>query len=107
MQIAKYNPEMVKIWDEFVLMAKNRHFFFQRGYMEYHSDRFIDCSLLFFDDRNRLLAIIPASKSGSRFVSHGGLTFGGFLVDDRMTTSLMLEIFDVMKMYLDPEGAHV
>lgn len=104
MQIAKYNPEMVKIWDEFVLMAKNGHFFFQRGYMEYHSDRFIDCSLLFFDDRNRLLAIIPASKSGSRFVSHGGLTFGGFLVDDRMTTSLMLEIFDVMKMYLRNEG---
>lgn len=104
MRIAKYNAEMEKIWDEFVLRAKNGHFFFQRDYMEYHSDRFIDCSLLVFDDRERLLTILPASKSENRFISHGGLTFGGFLVDDRMTTSLMLEIFDIVKMYLRNEG---
>lgn len=99
-RVSRFSREYYLLWNEFVLRAKNGHFFFQRDYMEYHADRFIDYSLMFFDDRDRLLALLPASKSGTSFISHGGLTFGGFLVDDRMTTGIMLELFEQLKIYL-------
>lgn len=99
-----YKAEYKQQWDGFISKAKNRHFFFFRDYMEYHQERFADYSLMFFDDRDRLLAVLPASKSRNSFISHGGLTFGGFLVDDRMTTSIMLDLFTQLKIYLKERG---
>ena len=104
MHIDKYSPKMKRTWDEFVLKAKNGHFFFQRDYIEYHKDRFFDYSLLFYDNKEKLIAVLPASKNDSSFVSHGGLTFGGFLVNENMTTSLMLELFFELKTYLKQQG---
>ena len=45
----------------------------KRGYMDYHSDRFIDNSLMFYED-DKLIALMPASKHGNELRSHGGLT---------------------------------
>ena len=102
--IIKYTKENKTIWDEFCKAAKNRHFFFQRDYMEYHKDRFIDGSLMFFEEKKGLIACLPASQNGTSYVSHGGLTFGGFVVDNNMTTSLMLECFAVLNNYLAAHG---
>jgi len=61
MQILKYTTEHKNIWNEFVKNAKNAHFFFLRDYMEYHSDRFEDYSLLVFDETQKLISILPAN----------------------------------------------
>ncbi len=51
----------------------------QRDFMEYHSDRFEDYSLMIYTDHD-LIACIPAHKIDRKFRSHGGLTYGGILL---------------------------
>ncbi|MFV0563958.1 GNAT family N-acetyltransferase [Malaciobacter mytili] len=104
MKIVKYIVEYKNNWNEFVRNSKNSHFFFQRDYMEYHSDRFEDFSLMIFDETNKLISILPANIKENILYSHQGLTFGGFLVDDKMKTETMLEIFDLLKQFLKEQN---
>lgn len=90
--VQPYTPERKKEWDAFIGRAKNGLFLFFRDYMEYHADRYTDASLMFYDG-NRLLALFPASLQDGVLSSHGGLTFGGVVSDDRMTASTMLTVF--------------
>lgn len=97
--ITPYQPEHKTRWDQFVRDSKNGVFLFHRDYMEYHSDRFADASLLFFDG-DRLLAVMPANRQGDVLYSHGGLTFGGILSDQKMRTPVMLEVFSSLSAHL-------
>jgi len=100
MNIIKYTIENQDLWNNFVKNSKNGHFFFQRSYMEYHADKFEDFSLMVFDDKKKLIAILPANKKDNVLYSHQGLTFGGFLVDDKIKTETMLNIFDQLVEFL-------
>jgi hypothetical protein len=93
-------------WNAFVRASKNGTFLFDRGYMEYHADRFEDASLVAFEGEAEanLVALLPASRTGDRVVSHGGLTYGGWVSDARMTTPAMLGLFDRLRGYLSAEG---
>lgn len=102
-EIAKYNSELKKPWDDFIERSKNGTFLFYRDYMEYHVDRFKDSSFLFFDD-NRLIAVFPTNIRGSILDSHGGLTFGGVLSDRKMRTPLMIDIFSKLIIFLKRVG---
>ncbi len=104
MTIVKYKKEYKNNWNEFVKNSKNSHFFFHRDYMEYHSDRFEDFSLMVFDETDKLIAILPANIKDEILYSHQGLTFGGFLVDDKMKTETMLEIFESLKHFLKEQN---
>jgi hypothetical protein len=94
MQIIKYTSEQKNVWDNFIAGSKNGHFMFYRDYMEYHSNRFTDHSLLIFED-NKVSAVLPASfnKSENIVVSHAGLSFGGVVSDYKMSSEKMLLIF--------------
>lgn len=94
-----YNPENKNVWDEFVDSSKNGTFMLKRGYVEYHSDRFVDFSLMFYEEE-KLVAVMPASLHGTEVRSHGGLTYGGIVTDKKMTTPKMLEIFETLKTFL-------
>jgi hypothetical protein len=104
MKITKYTIKNKNLWNEFVRNSKNGHFFFQRDYMEYHSNRFDDFSLMVFDETDKLIAILPANIKENIVYSHQGLTFGGFLVDDKMKTETMLDIFESLKLFLKEHG---
>jgi len=97
--IRRYTSEDKKLWDDFVKKSKNGVFLFLRDYMEYHSDRFQDHSLIFMNG-NKPLALLPANLTDHTLVSHEGLTFGGMLTNQKMKTSIMLDIFDALKTYL-------
>jgi hypothetical protein len=103
LQVARYEATHKAAWDRFVAQAKNGHFLFQRDYMDYHADRFTDHSLMFFDDA-RLLALLPANRTGDTLVSHGGLTFGGVISDHKMKAATMLQLFDALKEHLRADG---
>jgi len=90
-------------WDNFVARARNGTFNFLRDYQEYHRERFPDHSYL-FQRNGDVIALLPASRGGDEISSHGGLTFGGVLIDSRMTTPLMLEVFDVLLARLRQDG---
>lgn len=71
--------------------------------MDYHADRFEDCSIL-FTEGSRLVAALPANRQEDTLVSHAGLTFGGIVTDDQMTVGRMLAIFDLLMDYLCRQG---
>jgi len=102
-RVEPYTSEHKQIWDEMIANSRNGVFLFFRDYMEYHSDRFHDASLLFFDKQN-LLAVLPADRNGNQVVSHGGLTFGGVISGRNVGASAMLELFDVLRGWLHGQG---
>lgn len=71
----------------------------ERNYMDYHSDRFEDFSLMFFDD-DKLIALLPASKHDGEIRSHGGLTYGGIITNRKMTAPKILDLFKDLKEFL-------
>ena len=101
-EIVKYESNCKSLWDDFVSKSKNGSFLFCRDYMESHSDRFIDSSLLFFED-DVLIAVMPANVSGAVLHSHEGLTFGGVISNKQMTIELMLNLFGCLMTYLDQQ----
>ncbi len=102
-EVARYRPEGSGRWDEFVSGSGNGVFLFRRGYMDYHSDRFRDHSLL-FTAGGRLAAVMPAHEEGDTLCSHNGLTFGGIVSGTGMTASLMLDIFHALRGYMEEAG---
>jgi hypothetical protein len=90
--VQRYLPEHKAAWDEFVHDAKNATFLFYRDYMGYHDDRFSDHSLMIERD-GALVALLPANAVAQVLESHGGLTYGGLIVGDHMTTAMMMEVF--------------
>ena len=104
MRALRYEPGHRDLWNRFLATSKNGTFLFHRDYMEYHADRFRDHSLLFFDDRERLSGLLPASRHGDDVVSHGGLTYGGVVTDPDMKTATMLTVFDAMLTFLRQDG---
>lgn len=103
-QVVTYEPSHKSAWDEFVARAKNGVFLFRRDYMDYHADRFPDSSLMFYDERGELLALLPATVRDGVMTSHAGLTFGSIIVDARMKVGLMLEVFDALLDHLRTMG---
>ena len=103
--IIKYNSNMKDCWDAFVKASKNGTFLFMRDYMDYHGDRFTDHSLMFYCD-NRLLAILPANIRNEEhtLVSHGGLTYGGFIMQPNTKARDMIEIVEELKRYMQETG---
>lgn len=99
MDIVRYSRDKKNEWNAFLKNSKNGLFLFDRDYIEYHSDRFIDFSLMFYN-KDELIALLPANIADNVLVSHGGLTFGGFITDLEMKTSSMLILFDELKDYL-------
>lgn len=100
MVIKRYNSSFEDQWNDFVRKSKNATFLFERGFMEYHADRFYDHSILALDEKNEVLAVLPASESGEEVISHGGLTYGGLLMLPVTKTIEVIEILDHILMYL-------
>ena len=98
-----YTDEDAARWNSFIAASRNGTFLFQRGYMDYHRDRFQDASLL-IGNEGGLIAVLPASRSGDKLVSHGGLTYGGLVVDDRMTSGQALALFQALAEHLAGTG---
>lgn len=103
LKTVEYLKEKKQLWDEFITNSKNGNFLFYRDYMEYHSERFTDHSLMFYEKDN-LVAVMPANIKDKTLSSHAGLTFGGIISNRRMKTPLMIKIFESMKEYLSEIG---
>ena len=102
-RIEKYSSEKEDIWNRFNKESKNSLFMFDRKYMDYHSDRFKDHSLLFYDE-DKLIAILPLSEHGEELKSHGGLTYGGFITDSKMKQHTMMDCFETFISYAKENG---
>lgn len=88
-----YQKDKKHEWDEFIRNSRTPLFFFQRDFMEYHADRFIDNSLMFYQD-DRLVAVLPANKHEDSLISHGGLTYGGLIFSSKTRADLTITVLD-------------
>jgi hypothetical protein len=104
MRVQQYSESGKTLWDGFVRDSKNGTFVLLRDYMEYHRDRFQDHSLFVWDERRNLVAVLPANEDENVLVSHGGLTYGGFVTDKRMKTPDMLGAFEAVLLHLQQES---
>lgn len=98
-EILRYTSEQLNAWNQFVANSKNATFLFNRNYMDYHSDRFIDHSLMIFR-KGKLYALLPANEKGNVYYSHQGLTYGGLLMNDKATVGETVELFKTVNDYL-------
>ena len=99
LNIVRYTAEQKTVWDSFVATSKNGTFLFMRDYMDYHADRFADHSLMFYKG-GRLIALLPGNESDDTYYSHGGLTYGGFILSYHATATVVLEAFYLLCRYL-------
>lgn len=97
--IKPYDKTYKALWDDFIERSKNGTFMLKRDYVEYHADRFVDNSLLFFYD-DELIALLPLSRHDNVLKSHGGLTFGGFISSANMKQVKMNECVKALIEYL-------
>lgn len=104
LEVRRFSSAEGERWDAFVRASKNGTFLFERGFMDYHADRFDDRSLVVGTAEGEWLALLPAHRHGARLESHGGLSYGGFVVGERMTTPLMLEVFAATERHLAAQG---
>ena len=94
MEIIRYKASMATQWDEFARHSRNGTFMHQRNYMDYHSDRFTDCSLIATRD-GKPCAMLPACIDQETLYSHRGLTYGGWIVPlKHFDATVMLEAMD-------------
>lgn len=103
--IRRYHQDDRSAWDEFVARSKNATFLFARGFMEYHSDRFQDHSLV-AEEYGKVIALLPANLSGNTLHSHQGLSYGGWLTDASMTATGLLAVFEAAIAFLAQQGVH-
>jgi hypothetical protein len=101
--IVRYTPAHHDVWNSYVAKSRNATFLFYREYMDYHSDRFFDHSLLFYIG-NHLHSVLPAHEVGDIFCSHRGLTYGGLLMDEDVITADVLVLFEELNTYLRQSG---
>ena len=114
MTIIPYSINRKETWDAFVEMSKNGTFLLKRNFMDYHSDRFFDCSLLIysgispdeeFKERSLttkdLVAVFPANwdKESLTVYSHKGLTYGGLVVLPEVTQKEVMDMMQAIMQY--------
>ncbi len=103
-EIIKYDASMAARWDEFARLSRNGTLLHQRGYMDYHSDRFKDCSLIAMRE-GKLCALLPACVDGDTLWSHRGLTYGGWLVPlKHFDATVMIEVMDAACQWMTDKG---
>lgn len=103
-EIIKYDASMAARWDEFARLSRNGTLLHQRGYMDYHSDRFKDCSLIAMRE-GKLCALLPACVDGNTLWSHRGLTYGGWLVPlKHFDATVMIEVMDAACQWMTDKG---
>ena len=104
MEIIRYEPSMASSWNELARQSRNGTFLHQREYMDYHSDRFEDCSLVAVRD-GKPCALLPACIEGDTLWSHRGLTYGGWLVPlKHFDATVMIEAMDAACDWMNAQG---
>lgn len=93
MELKRYQKSNKKEWDNFIDKSRFDTFLFKRDFMDYHADRFNDCSFMFYR-KGKLAAILPGNVANKTWYSHQGLTYGGLITSNKISINDVLEIFE-------------
>jgi hypothetical protein len=102
-KVTRYSPDMIAHWDDFVSLSKNGTFILQRGFMDYHEERFKDHSLMIYKNE-QLVAVVPAHEKEQTLYTHQGLTYGGFVWHKKIKFEVAFECFKSVLCYACTQG---
>ena len=100
--VERYAPHLAETWASVLADSRNGVFLFERGYLEYHAERFTDVSAIAYLD-GQPAALLPASieRASGHVSSHAGLTFGGVVLIRALragdSIALTNALFDALK----------
>lgn len=107
LEIEQYTPERKREWDGLVDQSRQGTFLLRRDYMDYHSDRFLDSSLM-FRDGDKLVGLLPANRVDDTLYSHQGLTYGGLITGNKATATEVIDMFGCLNSWCKANGvSHV
>ena len=101
-----YNETDFEAWNKLVSESKNGTFLFDRNFMDYHKHKFQDFSLMIYNEKNKLIAILPAHRIGDEVYSHLGLTYGGIIIKKDLRLTVFFEVFSEILKFLFQEGIY-
>lgn len=101
-KISRYQDSYKNVWNEFIATSKNATFLFNRDFMEYHSDRFRDFSLMIFKDE-KLKAVLPANIRENSVYSHQGLSYGGLILKKTIIFEEVAKLFQEVLQFFEKE----
>lgn len=102
-EIKPYSPSLRPVWEELLRNSKNGTFILSRPYMDYHSDRFTDASLVIWR-KDKPFALLPASAHGRQVRSHGGLTYGGLIIGPDAGTAAVIDTLEAIARHFRAAG---
>lgn len=102
-EVLRYNERHKSVWDISVGKSKNGLFLFERNYLDYHNDRFLDHSLI-ISKNEKIIALFPANQSANEIHSHGGLTFGSLIMSFDIKATEVIDVLELIKKYYKELG---
>lgn len=101
--IKPYQPELKGDWDAVVSSSINGTFIHQRDFIEYHGNRFKECSLMFYF-QGKPVVVFPAEKSENQVFSYRGLTHGGWIITNELEEEQLRNIIKDTLQYYQLKG---
>lgn len=71
--------------------------------MDYHGDRFLDASLIFYK-KEKPVGLFPANMVDDQIHSHQGLTYGGLVLATPLSMEEILAVFRILLVYYSQLG---
>lgn len=93
-EVRPFEASAEATWEQFASGSVNGTLLHRRRFLNYHGNRFRDCSLLLYYE-GRLVGLLPAAESRSdsrEVVSHPGATYGGLVHQGKARGELMLQL---------------
>jgi len=96
--VTQYSNEWKNRWDDFVLKSNNGTMFHLQRFLEYHERGKFHWHHLLFLEREKIVAVLPASTMGSTLESPIGASYGSFVTHD-LDFATALELVDLFSDY--------
>ena len=104
--VKRYAAGLKEDWAHVLADSRNGIFLFDRNFVEYHGDRFTDCSAIAYLD-DKPVALLPASIDplSAHVSSHAGLTFGGVVLKRELRGAVAIDVINAVLKALKEWGA--
>lgn len=93
-----YTSDLRRDWDQLISDGVNSALVHYRGYLDYHKDRFLDCSVMIYEG-DVLLGVFPAEEKEKAIYSHRGITFGDVVFKKKLEKKYLAEIIESISSY--------
>lgn len=105
LEVAPFEDGQAKAWDAFVQNSTNGTIFNLRRFLSYHPPgRFRDASFSVLR-RGNVMSVVPGVLVGDRWISHGGSSYGGFILGEKIAFDLCRDIVEASVAYVRSLGA--